>query len=125
MTFVLFPYACDPAGLVQITETPESRNTKKLPQKKYKIPLPGWGPKIRKNYRKNKKKGEFWAIFVFFRKFFRIFGPQLGKGDFVFFFRNFFIFSGLRGFCNLYQARRVATLCPLFDGAGTTAIPIK
>ena len=50
------------------------------------------------------------TIFVFFRYFFRIFGAPRWVGGFVFFFRNFFIFLGFRGFWALYQARGIVNL---------------
>ena len=64
--------------------------------KKIQNPPSGLGPE---NTKKLPKK--YKVIFSFL-------GPQPGKGDFVF-FRNFFVFSGFRGFCNLYQAPRVTT----------------
>ena len=79
--------------------------------KKGKIPFLGLGPENTKKKPKKYKNGEFWAIFVvFFSVFFSYFRAQPGNGDLVFFFRNFFVFSGFRGLCNLYQARRVANI---------------
>ena len=42
--------------------------------------------------------------FVFFRNFFRIFGGETRDGGF---FRIFFVFPGLRGFCILYHPREI------------------
>ena len=57
-----------------------------------KSPTPGWGPKIRKEYKKIQKIG----LFCIFSDLFRIFGAQPAVGDFVF-FKNFRI-SGIQGF---------------------------
>ena len=80
-------------------------NTKKL-RKKIQNPPPRVGPR---KYEKNTEKiRKWWAIFVFFRYFFRIFEGQPGVGDFVFFF--FVFFSYFRGSWALYHPRRIATL---------------
>ena len=76
---------CDPAGLVQITKTPESRKYEKITKKIQNPPSRVGARKYEKNTEKY-KNGDFGAIFVFFRYFCSIFGPQPGKGDFVFFF---------------------------------------
>ena len=83
---------------------PEPRKYEKNTKKKYKIPHPGSGPKNTKKIPKKYENGPKMTIFVFFRYFFRIFGARPWVGDFVFFFRNFFVFSGFRGFWALYQA---------------------
>ena len=107
---VLFsePKDCDPAGLVQITKTSESQKSEKNTKKNTKSPFPGWSPKIRKNYQKNTKMAQKSPFLYFFGNFFVFSGSNPGRGI-SYFFRNFFGFLGLRGFCNLYQARRVAT----------------
>ena len=69
---------------------------------------PGCPLKIRKNYQK--KKGQKLPFLYFFGNFFRIFGGQPGVEDFVFFFRNFFVFPGFRGFWALYHPRGIVTL---------------
>ena len=86
--------------------------TKEL-RKNTKSPFPRVGARKyeKKKPPKNTKMVIFGAIFAFFRYFFRIFGPIPERGI-LYFFRNFFVFSGLRGFCNLYQARRVASQSP-------------
>ena len=43
----------------------------------------------------------------FFGIFFEFSGPNPARGI-LYSFRIFFVFSGFRGFCNLYQARRAA-----------------
>ena len=91
-------------------KTPESRKYEKITKKNTKSPFPGWGPKIRKNYRKNTKMDQKSPFLYFFGHFFVFSGPDPGRGILLFFSRNFFVFSGFRGFCNLYQARRVANL---------------
>ena len=108
---IFYTLCRDPAGLVQITKTPESeKNTKKLRKKYTKSPFPGWGPKIRKKYRKNTKKWtDFWGIFCIFSVIFSYFRAPTREGGFCIFLVLFFVFSGFRGFCNLHQARRVAT----------------
>ena len=101
---------CDPAGLVKSPKTPETPKYEKITKKNTKPPTQGGAPKIRKKYRKNTQKWpKFWANFVFFRYFFFVFlGPHLGWGV-LFFFRNFFVLWGFRGFWALYQARGIAT----------------
>ena len=103
---------CDPAGLVQITKTPESRKSEKI-TKKMQNPLPGLGPENTKKLPKKYKMAKN-HIFVFLGSSFRIFGAQSGEGGFCIFFRNYFVFSGFRGFCDLYQARRVAKFATRF-----------
>ena len=99
--------SCDSVGLVQGTKPPKAGNTKKL-RKKYKIPHPGSGPENTKKLPKKYKNGHFRGIFVFFRKFFRIFGAQSRGGGFCMFFRNFFVFPALGGFCALYEPDGIA-----------------
>ena len=82
---------------------------KKKLRKKYEIPHPGLGPENTEKIPKNTKIAPKLPFLYFFGIFFRIFGAQPGVGD-SYFFRNFFVFSGFRGFCDLYQARRVANL---------------
>ena len=82
-------------------------NTKKI-LKKIQNPPSRSGPENTKKIPKKYKNGDFWA-FLHFSVFFSYFsGPDPGRG-FCIFFVIFFVFSGFRGFCNLYQARRVAT----------------
>ena len=57
----------DPAGVVQSPKTPESRKYEKITRKKYKIPDPRSPPENTKKLPKKYKKGNFSAIFVFFR----------------------------------------------------------
>ena len=64
----------------------------------------------------------FGPFLYFLGNFFVFSGPDPGRGI-LHFFRIFFGFSGFRGFCNLCQARRVATLklffsCSLGGGGG-------
>ena len=95
---------CDPVGLVQITTTPESRKYEKITET-IQNPLPGLGPENTKKLpKKMAKKSPFLC---FFGHFFVFSGPNPGRGI-LYFFRNFFLFSGCRGFCDLYQAHRVA-----------------
>ena len=123
---------CDPAGLVQITKTPESRKYEKITKKNTKSPFLGWGPKIRKKYRKNTKMAQI-TIFVFLRYFFRIFGPQPRKGDFVFFFVIFSYFrdSGVFVICTRPAGSQIQHVLnqpekssgPGADGAGSQLHP--
>ena len=76
-------------------------------KKKCKIPLPGLGPENTKKLPKKYKMVIFGPFLYVFGNFFVFSGPNPGRGI-LYFFRIFFVFSGLRGFCNLYQARRVA-----------------
>ena len=57
---------CDPAGLVQITKTPESRKYEETPKKIQNPPSRPGARKYEKNTEKI-QKCDFWAIFVFFR----------------------------------------------------------
>ena len=74
---------CDPAGLVQITKTPESRKYEKITQK-YKIPLFGLGPETKK-LQKNTKMVIFGPFLYFFGNFFVFSGPKPGRGILYFF----------------------------------------
>ena len=82
-------------------------NTKKNYEKNTRSPFPGWGPKIQKNYRKNTKMAQKSIIFSVIFSYFR--APTREGGSCIF-FRDFFVFSGFRGLCNLYQARRIANV---------------
>ena len=79
-------------------------NTKKI-RKNYEIPHPGSGPENTKKIQKKYKNGDFWAVFVFFLYFFRIFGARPGVGDFVI-FSYFFRISGLEGFLSSIPGTR-------------------
>ena len=69
--------------------------TKKI-RKKYKTPVPGWGPKnTKKKYRKNTRVVIFMTTFVVLRYFFVFLGPHPGT-IFSYFFRNFWV-SGVLG----------------------------
>ena len=98
---------CDPVGLVQITKTPESRKYEKITKKIQNPPFRVGARKYEKNTEK-KQNGPKITIFVFFRYFFLYFRAPTREGGFCMFFCYFFVFSGFRDFCNLYQARRVA-----------------
>ena len=93
---------CDPAGLVQITKTPESRKYEKITKKNTKSPFPGWGPKRCKKNIEKIQKWRFLGQFCIFSVFCSSFRAPTREGGFC-----IFVFSGFRGFCNLYQARRV------------------
>ena len=78
-------------------------------EKNTKSPTPGRLPKIRKNYRKNTKMAEKLPFLYFFGIFFRIFGGATWGRGFcnLYFFRNFFVFPGFRGFWALYHPRGI------------------
>ena len=86
-----------PAKKVSDRKPPKPENTKKIQN-----PPPQLGPrKYRKNTEKIGKRPEndnFWAVFIFFRYFFRISGGQPGVGDFVFF--SYFRGLGVFGLCS-------------------------
>ena len=63
-------------------------------------------PVNKKNHEQQVKNYHFC---VFFSVFFSYFGAPTGKGDFVFFFVILLYFRDSGVFCNLYQARRVAS----------------
>ena len=64
------------------------------------IPLPRSDPKNTKKTKKTEKirKWPTTDNFRIFSVFFLTFGARLWVGGFVYFFRNFFVFWGFRGF---------------------------
>ena len=91
---------CDPAGLVQITKTTESRKYEKLPKKKYKILLPGLGPENTKKILK-KCKMVIFLYFLYFSVIFSYFRAPTREGGFCIFFGIFSYFrdSGVFVIC--------------------------
>ena len=87
--------SCGPATEPENPQSPKIR-------KKYEIPHPGLAPenteKIPKKYENGPENGNFWAVFVFFRYFFRISGGQPGVGDLVVF--SYFRGLGVFGLCS-------------------------
>ena len=102
------PLACDPICLVKSPKPPESPKyeKKKIPAKK-RNPPPKVGPQKHAKNTEKYENSHLWAIFVFFRYFFRM--------GICIFFRNFFVFLGFRGFWALYQANGIVT--PSWTGA--------
>ena len=77
-----------------------------------KSPIPGWGLKIRKKYRKNTEKIQersFLGHFRTFSVFISYFRAQPEIGDFVI-CSFFFVFPVLRGFHILYRPVEIATI---------------
>ena len=75
---------CDPVRLAQSPKSLNPGNTKNT--KNYKVPHPGLAPENSEKNNEKYENGNFWANFVWFRHFFRIFGGQPGVGGFVIFF---------------------------------------
>ena len=97
---------CGPGTDHKKALNPEKTKKFEKKKKKYKIPLPGLGPENTKKLPKKCKNGPTSPFLHFFGHFFVFSRPNPGRG--ILYFLAFFVFAGLRGFCDLCQARRVA-----------------